>query len=243
MPQQVTNIKKRIASIKGAYKITSAMKLVSTVKLKKWRKTMLENKIYADAISSITSKVFASSEKVNSPYFEVNSKAVKKLYIIISSTLGLCGSYNNNILRLADSLISKEDDLLILGGKALAHYVGGENLILPGFENVESISDMKFQKELLKVITSKYLDGTYSEIHLIYSEYINALTFRAKDATLLPLCGVNEAEYFLVSLACANLYLFPYIGYESKKSVKNETNLSLIILSISIFLPLTSSRV
>lgn len=194
MPQQVTNIKKRIASIKGAYKITSAMKLVSTVKLKKWRKTMLENKIYADAISSITSKVFASSEKVNSPYFEVNSKTSKKLYIIISSTLGLCGSYNNNILRLADKEITKEDDLLVLGGKGMAHFSESENTVLPGFEEIPSISDTKFQKRLLSLVTSKYLDGTYAEIHLIYSEYVNALVFRAKDALILPVSRIEGSD-------------------------------------------------
>lgn len=195
MSQQVTNIKKRISSITGAYKITSAMKLVSSVKLKRWRKVMMANKEYANEIEEMTSKVLRCSEKVKSPYFEVNSKANKKLYIIISSTLGLCGSYNNNVLRLADSVLTPDDDILVLGGKGLTHYLGGENFIVPGFEETESITDLKFQKELLRIVTSKYLDGTYKEIHLIYSEYINALVFKATDATILPICGKTEQSY------------------------------------------------
>lgn len=186
MPQQVTNIKKRIASIKGAYKITSAMKLVSTVKLKKWRKAMMENKAYAEEIKNITAKVFSCTDEVKSPYFEVKCKTDKKLYIIISSTLGLCGSYNNNILRLADNVITPQDDLIVLGGKAAAHYVGAENEILPGFNEVTSISDEKFQKTLLELVTSKFLAGEYKEVHLIHSEYVNALVFKAKDSVLLP---------------------------------------------------------
>lgn len=193
MSQQITNIKKRMSSINGAYKITSAMKLVSSVKLKKWRKSMLANKEYSIEIEELTKKILSYTEKVKSPYFEVNERTNKKLYIIISSTLGLCGSYNHNVLHLADTVISKDDDLLILGGKALAHYVGGENMILPGFENISSISDLDFQKQLLNLVTSKYIDGTYREIHLIYSEYINALVFKPRDLTILPFIS-NQDE-------------------------------------------------
>ena len=194
MPQQVTAIKKRIASIKGAYKITSAMKLVSTVKLKKWRKTMLENKEYSDEIISLTSKVLSCSEKVKSPYFEPNTKANKKLYIIISSTLGLCGSYNNNMLRLADANILPNDDLLILGGKALIHYADKPNTKVKGFEEITNLSSVEFQKQLLNLVTKEYLDGTYSEIHLIYSEYVNALIFKAKDALILPIPKIEADD-------------------------------------------------
>ena len=127
MPQQVTNIKKRIASIKGAYKVTSAMKLISTVKLKKWRNTMLDNKTYANELSSVIKEIFKYTEEVNNPFFETNKKASKKLYIIISSTLGLCGSYNNNILRLADKELTPADDILVVGQKGITHFEEGEN--------------------------------------------------------------------------------------------------------------------
>jgi hypothetical protein len=79
MPQQVTNIKKRIASIKGAYKVTSAMKLISTVKLKKWRNTMLDNKLYAKELSNIIKEIFKYTEEVKNPFFEVNTK--KRKYV------------------------------------------------------------------------------------------------------------------------------------------------------------------
>ena len=187
MPQQVTNIKKRIASIKGAYKITSAMKLISTVKLKKWRKAMLDNKAYANEISKFTRELFTYAEEVNSPYFNVNSKSDKKLYVIISSTLGLCGSYNNNILRLADNEISPNDDILVLGGKGVAHFSSDGVNLVKGFENYSNLSDSSFIKALFSFVSNKYIDGTYKEIHLIYSEYVNALVFKAKDALILPL--------------------------------------------------------
>ena len=72
MAQEVTRIKKRIKSVTGSYKITSAMKLVSTVKLKKWKAKMLATKDYALRIDEIAKMVFSSVEESNNPYFTLN---------------------------------------------------------------------------------------------------------------------------------------------------------------------------
>ena len=192
MPQQVTNIKKRIASIKGAYKVTSAMKLISTVKLKKWRKAMLDNKEYANELANIVGEIFKYVEEVNNPFFEINTKSEKKLYIIVSSTLGLCGSYNNNILRLADKEITPKDDILVLGQKGMSHFEEKENEVVSGFEEVNNHIESGFLKKLYSLITEKYASGEYKEIHLIYSEYVNALAFRAKDSILLPIAKEKD---------------------------------------------------
>ena len=67
MAQEVTRIKKRIKSVSGSYKITSAMKLVSTVKLKKWKNKMLANKEYALRIDEIARTIFSSVEESKNP--------------------------------------------------------------------------------------------------------------------------------------------------------------------------------
>ena len=53
MSQAVTKIKSRIKSVSGAYKVTSAMKLVSTVKLKQWRNKMIAHKEYIKEVDEI----------------------------------------------------------------------------------------------------------------------------------------------------------------------------------------------
>ena len=69
MAQEVTRIKKRIKSVTGSYKITSAMKLVSTVKLKKWKNKMLATKEYSKRVDEIAKMVFSSVEESNNPFF------------------------------------------------------------------------------------------------------------------------------------------------------------------------------
>lgn len=186
MSQNVTKIKSRIKSVTGAYKVTSAMKLVSTVKLKQWRNKMLANKDYNQELAEVVELLLLSQKKVNSPFMMPNEEASKKLFIVISSTLGLCGSYNNNIFKVSDANISENDEAIILGGKAATHYQNGEFKIIEGFDDYSSLIDKELVNKISEFIKDEYLKKTYSEIHIIYSEYKNSLVFLAKDFQLLP---------------------------------------------------------
>ena len=187
MAQEVTRIKKRIKSVTGSYKITSAMKLVSTVKLKKWKNKMLATKEYAMRIDEIAKNVFSYIEESNNPYFAINAKANKNLYIVLSSSLGLCGSYNSNIFRLADSRIKEKDDAIILGNKAIVHYKDGKFNKIEDFKEYSSIKDEYIIKNIVNYLSKQYLEGAYKEIHLIYTAYKNSLVFHPCDYLILPL--------------------------------------------------------
>jgi F-type H+-transporting ATPase subunit gamma len=187
MSQNVVKIKSRIKSVSGAYKVTSAMKLVSTVKLKQWRNRMLANKEYNDQLNEVVDLLLMFSKKSKSPYLNINKEVNKKLYIIISSTLGLCGSYNNNIFKVSDAKITKDDDAIILGEKGIAHYANGKFSILEGFNDSYSIENKNLIRRMGNHIMKEYEEGKYSEVHVIYSEYKNSLVFLAKDYQLLPL--------------------------------------------------------
>ena len=187
MAQEVTRIKKRIKSVTGSYKITSAMKLVSTVKLKKWKNKMLATKDYSLRIDEIAKLVFSSVEESNNPYFVKNDKAEKNLYIVLSSSLGLCGAYNNNIFRLADAHITPNDDAIILGKKAISHYQNGEFTKIENFKEYSSIKDEAMIKQIVAYISEQYIKGIYKEIHLIYTAYKNSLVFHPCDYLVLPL--------------------------------------------------------
>ena len=193
MPQEVTRIKKRIKSVSSSYKITSAMKLVSTVKLKKWKNKMLANKEYASQIDEIAKTVFSNIEKSNSPFFQ-ERKADKNLYIVLSSSLGLCGAYNSNIFRLADAKIKDTDDAIILGNKAISHYKDGAFNHIETFKEYSGVGNEKTINAIVEYIKTEYIKGTYQEIHIIYTSYKNSLVFHPVDYTLLPLeMEISEA--------------------------------------------------
>ena len=192
MGQNVVKIKSRIKSVTGAYKVTSAMKLVSTVKLKQWKNKMLANKDYNKQLDEVVDLLLTFSKKTNSPFMKINEKANKKLYVIISSTLGLCGSYNTNIFKVADAKITKEDEAIILGQKGIVRYSKEEFKVVEGFEDSTSYIAKDFVNRIKDYILKEYIKGTYSEIHIIYSEYKNSLVFFAKDYKLLPFIASKE---------------------------------------------------
>ena len=185
MSQQITKIKSRIKTVSGALKVTSAMKLVSTVKLNRYKNKMLANREYSTQINEIADEVLKWT-KVKSKYVSRTTDIDKKLYVIVSSTLGLCGAYNANIFKLADASVSESDDLVVLGKKGLTHYSGGEYQLILDFSSYHSIKDEGLIKKLSEYMINQFLDGHYSEIHLIYSSYRNSLAFIPVDALILP---------------------------------------------------------
>ena len=187
MSQEVTKIKKRISSVSGALKVTSAMKLVSTVKLKKWKNKMVSNREYAENLKMAADSVLRFAKKAKTPFNTVNEQTDKNLYIIVSSTLGLCGSYNNNIFRVADVALKEKDDAIILGNKGIMHFENGTFTKINGFEDYSSIEDSSLINSITSFIINEYIKGSYHEIHLIYSEYKNSLVFLPRDFKILPL--------------------------------------------------------
>lgn len=196
MSQAITKVKSRIKSVSSTLKVTSAMKLVSTVKLKRWKNKMLSNKEYSNEIDEITNLVLSNASKVKTPFTQVNDRATKNLYIVVSSTLGLCGSYNMNIFKLADVTIKNEDDAIILGGKGIAHFKNGEFTKIEDFSDYSSVSDVKIINQITNFVVNEYIAGNYKEIHLIYSEYKNSIAFRPRDYRILPL--VSEDKQMLI---------------------------------------------
>ena len=167
------------------------MKLVSTVKLKKWKNKMLANKDYALKIDEIAETVFSSIEKSKNPFFQ-EKKADKNLYIVLSSSLGLCGAYNNNIFRVADAKIKENDDAIILGNKAISHYKDGAFHHIETFKDYSGVSNESTINAIIEYIKTEYVKGTYQEIHIIYTSYKNSLVFHPVDYTLLPLKVEDE---------------------------------------------------
>ena len=192
MGQNVVKIKSRIKSVTGAYKVTSAMKLVSTVKLKQWKNKMLANKDYNAQLNEVVDLLLMFSKKHNSPFMKANEGANKKLFVVISSTLGLCGSYNSNIFKISDANIKENDEAIILGQKGIARYCKGEFTVVDGFNEYQSMLEKDFVKKIKEYILKEYIKETYSEVHIIYSEYKNSLVFLAKDYKLLPFIASKE---------------------------------------------------
>ena len=185
MSQTLLATKKRITSIESTQKITAAMKLVSSVKLKQQMKRLEGNTLFADEIKHVVSKVLASIDDVSSIYMQDNG-ANKKLYIIDTSTLGLCGSYNFNVYKLVDEIVHEGDDVIIIGTKGQTHYKNSKFNFIHQFDGIDSNDVNKLAPLLKNFALNAFEKGIYNEISMIYTHYKNSITFVASKEQLFP---------------------------------------------------------
>ena len=178
--------KRRIKSVNSTKKITKAMELVSTSKLKRCRDAFERNSVYTSETYELVKEVLSHIKNSDNQYL-VKKDVKSKLYIVITSNLGLCGGYNANVFSLVRENVDVENDYLItLGSK------GNSYLTKRGYKIVHSINEETtgLEQEASKQIALKALDmfskEEVSEVHIIYTKFVNSLTFKACDLLLLP---------------------------------------------------------
>lgn len=195
MAMGLSQTKARIRSVASTKKITKAMELVATSKLRKAKDLNTQITPYKNEVLEVMSYCSLNMNDKKNIYFSDN-KSNKNLYIIITSTLGLCGGYNVAIEKYATQIINlKQDDLIVVGGKGIHFFKEkGYHLLkefneLPGFNLKESLST-----EITNYILEEYRLQKYKSIKIIYTKFINSLTFDPTHIQLLPITEIVEVK-------------------------------------------------
>ena len=112
-------LNKRIRSVRSTQQITKAMKMIAAAKLARSQGRMLAARPYSRKLTELMQQLAGKAE-IAHPLFEVRP-VHKRLYVIITSDKGLCGSYNTNLLKLAHKAV----DASIKSGVETAVYTIG----------------------------------------------------------------------------------------------------------------------
>ena len=114
-------IQSRIKSIQDTMKITNAMYMISSSKMKKAKQILADTEPYFYALQSAISRVLRHVPDIEHKYFnerpEIKPEERKIGYIVVSADKGLAGAYNHNIFKLAEEQIAKNPhtQLFVLG--------------------------------------------------------------------------------------------------------------------------------
>lgn len=188
-------IRNRISSIGSTMQITSAMKMVSAAKLKRAQDAIVQMRPYAGKMQEILENLSATLDLSENAYSE--NREVKNVLIVgITSNRGLCGGFNNNVIKRVNYLVNEEykdanPRVLCLGKKMKdaykrsdAYYINDELAPLEdifgnlSFENVSSIAEI-----LMHLFTKKGFD----KIVVVYNSFVNAATQSVKTEQFLPI--------------------------------------------------------
>lgn len=184
----LVGIKRRIKSVTNTRKITNAMGLVATAKLRKTKQSLEFNNMFRDYFSKILNEVLDNNE-VENVYINGNN-INKKLYIVLTSDSGLCGSYNVNILNRAAEVISKDREntaIMAIGEKGVSYFNRLNYEISAKFTNLPDIPTTKEAKTIGNAAVEMYTKGEIGEINVIYMEFRTQNSQEIVVEKLLPL--------------------------------------------------------
>lgn len=189
MPGGMQEIKRRIKSVESTKKITKAMELVATSKLRKTRNQLEQSKPYYSEVAKTVAELLANCKGNNdSAYLKENKDVTKEAYIVIASSLGLCGGYNANVFKEIKDVIKADDYVYSIGSKASSYLKKNHQGITDTkFEDLNTTFNFKDVTRLVTELTNMYCNQEISKIKIVYTEFINNLTFKPKIVTLLPI--------------------------------------------------------
>lgn len=204
MSQSLNKVKKRIVTVEATKKLTNAMKLVSSVKFSKLSKEIMIHQDYYHYLKDLASTCF-SAAKVNSldvPYIKKNEGSQKRLIVVVSSSMGMCGAYNINIKKLLESEYKKGDELLIIGKNLIQDLEGDNVKINDSFADIFDDLSVSNLRTLSHYLIEKFEEKEYREIILLYTKYQNPISFVPKKSSILPVefnfdkkSGLNNGDF------------------------------------------------
>lgn len=182
------DIKRRIKSVESTRKITKAMGLVATSKLRKARKELVANEQYNNLCKEVIKEVVSSMpEDFDSIYYK-NFNG-DKLYIALTSDTGLCAGYNNNVAIYLNNLVEKSGGakVIVVGSKGISYT---SRYGISTYSEYVDLPDMPATKDVNKIYNDAiylYEKGEVSEVNIVYTEFISPVKQEVKSVKILPI--------------------------------------------------------
>ncbi len=192
----LVDLKKRIKSIQNTKKLTKAMALVATSKLKKTRGSLERNNTYFESYNEVMSEIIPTINK-ESKYIKRNKGSKDKLIIVITSDLGMCGSYNFSLVNKVEELTSGNVDsskIVVIGEKGKSLFKRYKFNLLDFDGKVSDIPSIDEAKVIFEYGYDVFEKGLVSEVILVYTWFKNPLVKQPVDKIMLPLQIKAEVE-------------------------------------------------
>ena len=194
--ESMRDIRNRIASVQKTMKITNAMYLMASSKLKKARRSLEETEPYFDSLQRAISKIIAHTDLKNERLFSTSEDPVKEHprhgYIIITSDRGLAGAYNHNVCRAAEEELKKaSNDMIFCIGQAGRNYFSRHPELAFQMDEAFCYSadrpSLWRARDLADHVIDLFKREELDYVHAVYTEMVNPLVAETRMIQILPL--------------------------------------------------------
>lgn len=188
--QSLRAIRRKIRAVRNLQKIMTAMKMVAAARLRRVQDRVISGKPYTEKMRWLVETLTPHLPAIEHPLLQVRPVQRRGL-VVITGDKGLCGAYNNNIVRAAQAFMSQNGAapflLYCIGRKGYdffsrrGYQVARHRLQLP-----VTAPFVQF-KAVAEDIVQWFVSGEVDEVHVVYGEFVNALVQRPKVVPLLPI--------------------------------------------------------
>lgn len=197
------DLKTKIHSIKSTAKITKAMQMVATSKLKRIRGTVEMARPYSNKINEIIGRIIIEYDTVQhvldrrkiTSLLNEHVPDNSNLFIVVTSNKGLCGAINHhiikNVIHKVDDLLKngKEVGLICIGKKAIEVLTRKYNdlIIKKVVTSEDSNNCYEAAKDIVELMISLYQESKVDRCFIFYNNFISMLRQEQVESRLIPL--------------------------------------------------------
>lgn len=186
-------IKDRISSIEETQKITNAMYLISSTKLRKARKSLEGTEPYFYSMEALLARLERHLPDISNPYFESYEKVAPQDrtagFLVITADKGLAGAYNHNVLKLAEQEMAKHthNKLYVVGELGRQYFAARQVPVDEQFHYTAQDPNLDRSRIITIKILEDYTNGRIHELYVIYTVMVNSLEVEPRIEQILPL--------------------------------------------------------
>ena len=185
-------IKTHIESVQETKKITNAMYLIASTKLRRARQELDNTRPYFEALRGEIKRIFRTANDVDSRYFfpTGDDTPLEGTYgcLVITADKGLAGAYNQNAIRRALELLEQHPDtkLFVVGEYGRRYFAQRQIPIEHSFLYTAQNPTMARAREISALLLDGYDRGELKQIFVVYTDMASAMSFQARSTRLLP---------------------------------------------------------
>jgi F-type H+-transporting ATPase subunit gamma len=190
------DLRRRIRSVKNTEQLTRAMKMVAAARLRRAQEQILAARPYAHRMREVLARLAASTDADAHPLLaERGDERVEVL--IVTSDRGLCGSFNSNIIKRAETFLKKDGrqqtPLHIVGRRAAEYFKRRPVNIQASYSDVFRNFGFEQARQIGQDMIQRFMTGDLDAVYMCYNEFKSAIAQDVVVQKLLPLERI-EAE-------------------------------------------------
>ncbi|MEC8828920.1 MAG: F0F1 ATP synthase subunit gamma [Actinomycetota bacterium] len=186
-------LRRRISSIDATKKITRAMELIAASRIVKAQGRVRSAKPYSEKVTDVIANLAGGGAGVDHPLLKQADQVTRVAYVVIAADRGLCGGYNNNVLRAveraiaADQAQGRQYALVISGKKAAGYFSFREYEVHASYEGFSDQPNYSDAKTMAESVAELFENGDVQEVRLAYTRFLSMGTQEVTVDQFMPL--------------------------------------------------------